>query len=57
MESLIQLVADSFARHGLDPLPASGRQPVEPDPKPLPQSPETLPQHNFLKGPAEDPAP
>ena len=57
MESLIQLVADSFARHGVDALPASG-QFVDPGLKPvLPQSPENLPPHDFRKSPTEDPAP
>ena len=58
MENLIQLVAESFARHGLEALPADDRKLVEPGTKPaLPQSPESLPQHSFGKSPAEDPAP
>ena len=57
MESLIQLVADSFARHGLEPLPVQDHEAVPQATKPLPQSPETLLEHNFMKSPAEDPAP
>lgn len=58
MEHLIQLVADSFARHGLEALPANDRNLVEPGAKPaLPQPLDFLPQHNFGKSPVEDPAP
>lgn len=58
MENLIQLVADSFARHGLEALPADDRNLVEPGAKPaLPQSLDSLPQHDFRKSLAEDPAP
>lgn len=58
MENLIQLVADSFARHGLEALPASDRNQVDPGTKPaLPQSLDSLPQHDFRKSLVEDPAP
>ncbi len=58
MENLMQLVADSFARHGLEALPATDRNLVEPGTKPaLLQSLDSLPQHDFRKSPAEDPAP
>jgi hypothetical protein len=58
MESLMKLVADSFARHGIEPLSAAAEQLLDPGPKPLlPQSPESLPQHNFSKSPFGDPAP
>ena len=58
MENLIQLVADSFARYGLEALPATDRSQVGPGNKPaLPQSIESLPQHRFAKSPVEDPAP
>lgn len=58
MENLIQLVADSFARHGLEALPATDRNQVEPGTKPaLPQSLESLPQHDFRKSPSGDPSP
>lgn len=58
MENLIQLVADSFARHGLESLPAADRNLVEPGTTPaLPPFPESLPQHSFGKSPAQDLAP
>lgn len=58
MENLIQLVAESFVRHGLEALPATDRNQVEPGTKPaLPQSLESLPQHSFAKSLVEDPAP
>ena len=56
MENLIQLVADAFARHGLEALPADDRNLVEPA-KPAPQSLDSLPQHDFRKSPVGDPAP
>ncbi len=51
MEGLIQLVADSFARHGLEPEPASEPQSAAAA-RPLPETslPEALLEHNFRKG-------
>ena len=58
MESLIQLVAESFARHGIDSLPVSDYKPAETGPRPaLPEGPEILPLHDFRKALVEDPAP
>ncbi len=64
MESLIKLVAASFARHGIEcpadpqlaqpmsaqPAPAQAARPVEP-------AFSALPEHNYRKGPQTDLAP
>jgi hypothetical protein len=72
VESLIELVAASFARHGID-CPAADLRSAEPvaaaSVEPMPGTmPGTavrpdeavlravLPEHNFRKGPASDPA-
>ena len=58
MDNLIQLVAESFARHGIDALPVSDEKPSTPGKAPiLPQGPEVLPRHDFRKSLVEDPAP
>ena len=62
MEGLIELVAASFARHGIHcpgdsataraaSEPAVTKRPAEPAPI------STLPEHNFLKSLQGDPAP
>ncbi len=59
MERLIELVAASFARHGIEcppdlqlaqPTPAQAARPVEP-------AFSALPEHNYRKGPQGDSAP
>ncbi len=56
MEGLIQLVAASFARHGIE-CPADGSLPAPTDPaEPAPTA--KLPEHNYRKtSPAEPAAP
>ena len=65
MEGLIELVAASFARHGIEcpadlelapsisaqPKPAQAARSVEPP------FATVLPEHNYRKGPQADPAP
>jgi hypothetical protein len=58
MEVLIRLVADSFARHGIEALPVTGQQPSEPSQRlAVPQLLEVLPEHNYRKSPPPDPIP
>jgi len=69
VEGLIELVAASFARHGIDCPAADLRSAgpvsamsVEPTPTAAVQPAEAaaliaLPEHNFRKGQASDPAP
>lgn len=48
MESLIQLVAESFARHGIE-CPSTAL-PISESPVPVQASlPATLPEHNYRK--------
>jgi hypothetical protein len=71
MEGLIELVAASFARHGIE-CPAGNPQLARPElvqtksaqPKPAqairpaePTLTTALPEHNYRKGPQADPAP
>ena len=46
MESLFQLVAESFARHGITAQPVTGSQVIEPRPTEA-SRPEALPEHNY----------
>ena len=48
MEGLFRLVAESFARHGLDTLPANDVPPAEPAP-PFAEAPPiaVIPEHNY----------
>lgn len=50
MEGLMQLVAESFARHGIDVSPASDLKPAEPT-RALADTvlPAALPEHNYRK--------
>jgi hypothetical protein len=64
MEGLIELVAASFARHGIEcPAPDSksawGREtsPAQADRSSSPVEPTALPEHNFRKSLQGDPAP
>jgi hypothetical protein len=64
MEGLIELVAASFARHGIEcPAPDSksawGRasSPVPAERSPALVEPTALPEHNFRKSLQGDPAP
>ncbi len=56
MEGLIQLVAESFARHGIECPTAEPQTPesVRPAEAPLPAA---LPEHSYRKGPEADLAP
>jgi hypothetical protein len=60
MESLIELVAASFARHGIE-CPADNSQLARPTAQPIrPAEPiltTALPEHNFRKSLQGDPAP
>jgi hypothetical protein len=59
MEELIELVAASLARHGIE-CPADERKVKIVDRRassPVPADPATLPEHNFRKGLQPDPAP
>ena len=48
MESLFQLVAESFARHGISDQPAPGAQVSVAISRPTePSRPEALPEHNY----------
>lgn len=57
MEGLIELVAASFIRHGIespaqaDSLPPQASRPAEPT------LPAVLPQHNYRRSTQSDPAP
>lgn len=58
MEGLIQLVAESFVRHGLEVEPVDGSQPSEPSPKLAEAAlPQALPQHNYGPSSKLDPVP
>ena len=50
MEGLMQLVAESFARHGIDVSPTSDLKPAEPT-RVLADTvlPAALPEHNYRK--------
>jgi len=61
MESLIELVAASFARHGIE-CPAADSQWARPLPTKSPQAscpaePSALPEHNYRQRAQGDPAP
>ena len=57
MEGLIQLVADSFIRHGIE-SPDAGDPPVPPVVRPAePILTTALPEHNYRKTLEGDPAP
>ena len=57
MEGLIQLVAASFARHGIE-SPAPGDSPVSQANRPAePTLTTALPEHSYRKGSQSDPAP
>ena len=57
MEGLIQLVADSFIRHGIE-SPAAGDSLASPTIRPAePTLTATLPEHNYRKSTESDPAP
>jgi hypothetical protein len=57
MEDLIELVAASFARHGIE-CPDDDRKVVEKRASaPVEADPAALPEHNFRKGLQGDPAP
>jgi len=57
MEDLIELVAASFARHGIE-CPTDDRQAVENQASaPVEADPTALPEHNFRKNLQGDPAP
>ena len=59
MEGLMQLVAESFARHGIDVSPASDPKPADPTTRALAETvlPAALPEHNYRKGSTPDPTP
>lgn len=64
MEGLIELVAASFARHGIecpaDDSPSTGPVPTKPAQAIRPAEPiltAALPEHNFRKSLQGDPAP
>jgi hypothetical protein len=62
MENLIELVAASFARHGIEsPRPAERRVPspvpVQTAAQIAPVEPIALPEHNYRKSLQGDPAP
>jgi hypothetical protein len=54
MEGLIELVAASFLRHGIE-CPATDSAPRIQTTEPIP--PTELPEHSFRKKPEADPAP
>ena len=56
MEDLIELVAASFARYGIE-CPRDDRKVVERASSPVPADPTALPEHNFRKGLQPDSAP
>jgi hypothetical protein len=57
MDGLIQLVADSFIRHGLE-SPAVGDSLTSQTIRPAePTLPAALPEHNYRKSNESDPAP
>jgi hypothetical protein len=57
MEGLIQLVAASFIRHGIE-SPAPGDSPASPAIRPAePTLATALPEHNYRKCSQSDPAP
>jgi hypothetical protein len=58
MEGLFRLVAESFARHGLDVAPANDVQPAE-SAAPMLETPLTiaLPEHNYRQRANSDPVP
>jgi len=61
MEGLIELVAASFARHGIE-CPAADSQLARPDQPRLAEAAEPalatpLPEHNFGRNPQADPSP
>ena len=55
MEGLIELVAASFLRHGIE-CPASDSAPRIQSTEPIPP-PTELPEHSYRKKPEADPAP
>jgi hypothetical protein len=64
MEELIELVAASFARHGIDCPAADSHQvwgrvpaPVRMEHSSKPIEPTSLPEHNYRKALQGDPAP
>jgi len=57
MEGLIQLVAASFIRHGIE-SPTPGDSPASQAIRPAePTLTAALPEHNYRKGSQSDPAP
>lgn len=58
MEGLFRLVAESFARHGIEVSSATDVQPAE-SPTPALEAPLSiaLPEHNFRQSAKSDPAP
>jgi hypothetical protein len=56
MDGLIQLVADSFIRHGLE-SPAVGDSPTSQTVRPAEPNTTALPEHNYRISNQSDPAP
>jgi hypothetical protein len=58
MEGLFRIVAESFARHGIEVAPAIDVQPAE-SVKPVPEAPLTIafPEHNYRQSSKLDPVP
>jgi len=58
MEGLFRLVAESFARHGLEAIPAGDVQPAE-SAQPFTEAPLTsvFPEHNYRPSAKPDPVP
>jgi len=57
MEDLMEIVAASFARHGIEPSATDLNVVQRRASSPGPAEPTALPEHNFRKGLQGDPAP